>query len=84
MSDKISIETSKLIVPTRLREVYGDRVGNEICFVLPMIANTDTAVNHFLKILTDLPNETQQLDFLSIVRQEYYKQEAHVVLKELN
>lgn len=84
MSDKISIETSKLIVPTRLREVYGDRVGNEICFVLPMIANTDTAVNHFLKILTDLPNETQQLYFLSIVRQEYYKQEAHVVLKELN
>lgn len=84
MSEKISVETSSLITPTRLREVYGDRVGNEICFVLPMIANTDKTVNHFLKMLTDLPNETQQLDFLNIVRQEYYKLEAHSILKEIN
>lgn len=84
MSDKISIETSKLIAPENLRLTYGTAVGNEICFILPMIASTDRAVTRLLDILSELSNETQQLEFLHTVRCEYYKREANLLLKDFN
>ena len=84
MSEKISIETSKLITPENLRLTYGNVVGNEICFILPMIASTDRAVTRLLNVLLELSTEAQQLEFLHTVRSEYYKREANSLLKDFN
>lgn len=84
MDEKISLETSKLITPENLRATYGEAVGNEVCFLLPMIAGTNKAVTQLLSTLSELSNATQQMEFLTAVRHEYYKRVANSILKELN
>lgn len=84
MDEKISLETSKLITPENLRITYGEAIGNEVCFLLPMIAGTNKAVIQLLSTLSELSNTAQQMEFITTVRHEYYKRVANSILKEIN
>lgn len=78
----ISLKMQQQVMPEALRARYGDKIGNELCFLLRVVRKDDSAIEELLKTIDTLHNDDHKLRCINAVWDSYYRALGEHVITE--